>query len=76
MKNQKKRAKERRIKLLVDILTGNENKSTDEIMDVNVNQFAEIHVVPALAKLPKIVKQFYLFFFSIELFALGLLIGA
>ena len=52
------------------------NKRTDEIMDFNVNQFAEIHVIPALEKLPQIIKQIYLFYFSIELFAVGLLIGA
>jgi hypothetical protein len=36
----------------------------------------EIHVVPGLEKLPEIIKKLYLFYFSIELFFIGVLIGA
>ena len=45
-------------------------------MEFSVNQFVEIHVMPALEKLPEIIKKLYLFYFSIELFAIGVLIGA
>jgi hypothetical protein len=45
-------------------------------MDFNLNQFIEIHVMPALEKLPEAFKKLYLFYFSIELFVIGVIIGA
>jgi hypothetical protein len=51
-------------------------KLDGQILDFSLNQFVEDHVVPGLEKLPEAIKKLYLFYFSIELLFIGLLIGA
>ncbi len=76
MKNQKKRIKERREKLLSDILSFKHRiNGRKKIMEFSVIQFVEIHVMPALERSPDVNNKLYLFYFSTEIFDIDVLIG-